>query len=134
MHVQGSARRTCRRTCGQGITPANTTSISLFFKELWSYGVTRATTATFLFFAFFSKLAGPDVAGAVQAVTSIERLGEGLDESATQSPRVWFGYDRVEPARRRLYDLQELMRAVRPGARAVPTASPHGCCDNASPY
>ena len=32
-----------------------------FFEELWSYGVTRATTATFLSFAFFSKLAGPDV-------------------------------------------------------------------------
>ena len=81
--------------------------------------------------AVLTKLAGPDVAGWVQAVTSIAGLGEGFDESAAEHPRVWFGYDSVEPARGRVYALQKLMRSVRTGARAVTVAFPHRSLDYA---
>ena len=45
--------------------------VSLFY-ELWCDGLTRATTVTLLLFAFFSKLANPDVVDGVVAVTSVE--------------------------------------------------------------
>ena len=82
-------------------------------------------------FAVLTKLAGPDVAGWMQAVTSIGGLGESLNESAAERPRVWFGYDSVEPARGRLYALQKLVRSVRTGARAVTVAFPHRSLNDA---
>ena len=51
--------------------------------------------------------------------------GIGFDQPAAQLPWVGFRDDSKEPARGRLDAVQELVRAMRPGARTVPVASPH---------
>ena len=67
----------------------------------------------------------------VQAVTLIDGLSIGFDESAAQLPWVGFCYDRVEPSRGWLYALQRLVRTMRTGARAVTVAFPHRNLNNA---
>ena len=61
----------------------------------------------------------------VQAVTLIDGLNIGFNESAAKLPWVGFCYDRVEPARGWLYALQKLVRTMRTVARTVTVAFPH---------